>query len=186
MIGLKGCPACPLVQSYTWIIFIGVMLLGWERSIGKIIDRMNDETEAASVGGTPLRRTFLIALVFYALVAVWFKMIVLMIFGYVLCSLVAMTAHYALSVTIEKALVWLSNPAYIFDSVSTAHVPFHAVVGLGAAASASVSILLYIRNNDLQNQEALRAKMLRVLLCMPSFMFSCYVVYGMYSFVMSV
>lgn len=183
MIGFNDCPACPVVQTYTWAIFIFVMLLAWERAIGRLIDRMNDETEAMLLGEVPLRRTFLVALVIYAIVAVWFKMIVLMIIGYVLCSLVSMTAHYAISKTVERIMVWASNPAYIFDSVSTNNIPFHAVVGVGAASSASIAILMYIRNEDLSNQDVLRAKMLRVLLCVPSFMFVCYIVYALYSFV---
>jgi hypothetical protein len=186
MIGLNGCPACPVVQSYTWVIFLLLLLISWERAMAKLIDRMNDETESAAFGEDPIRRTFLVALAVYAVVVVWFKMIVLMILGYVGCSLVAMTAHYAISVYIERALVWMSNPAYIFDSVSTSHIPFHAVVGGGVVMYSTIAILMYIRNEDLSNKNVIRAKMLRILMCMPCFMFAVYVVYAFYSFVMAV
>jgi hypothetical protein len=178
---MRGCPACPFIQAYTWTVFILLLLVSWDTVLAKIMDRMNDDTDMADANAEPVRRTYILVLVAYSVICVWFRIMLLMIFGFVGCSLISMTAHYAMSKLLEKALVWIANPAYIFDSVTTMHMPFHATVAALAVVYAFTPIVLYIRNPDLvQNKNKLRAKIVRILFGVPFFMLLVYGIYGCY------
>ena len=183
--GFRGCPECPYTQLITWPVFIIVLIISWDMALPSVINRMNDYTDDAEANDEPIRRTFLFALIAYALAMVWFRLLFIFMLGYLGCSVIAMMANYAINPTIEKLMVWLSNPNFVFNSVATTNIPFHAFVLLLAIAYAAVPITNYITTDDLTRKTRTRAKTVRVLFAVPFFMFSVYVIYGLYRLVLS-
>ena len=175
----------PAVQVYSWMIFIGVYMLAWNLTMPGVINKMNDETDNIDASGEPIRRTFLIGITMYAVVVAWLKTLLLMMFGYVGCSFFMMAAKYSIMDAIERLLLTLFNPAFIFHSVSTAHIAFHALVCVSTIAAAFGAIVFYITNEDLKNLQAMRSKMVRILFAVPAASFAIYGLYGLFCLIKS-
>ena len=180
-----GCPECPWVQAYTWMLFWGIMMMAWDAAMPRIIERLNDDTLAAETNEEPVKRTYVIVLAVFAVVMLWIRIIFLMVFGYVACAVVAMAAGYVGEISImgEKVLVWMSNASFLFDSVTTKQIPFHASLAVVTIVYAVLTTMLYVQTSDLQpgNTVMLRAKTVRILFALPFFMSLVYGIYAIYN-----
>lgn len=182
---MGDCPQCFLVQLYTWGVFVGLLMAAWERVMAPIMERLTDESGSALAAKRSVRRTFLTALVLYALVATWLRVVFLAVLAYVGAAVVSMSAEYALAEFVRNFLRALSNPAYLFHCLTAVHVPFHAGVALALFLAGFAAVCGYVTDADLAPTEqaaaGLRAKWARIAFTTPAVMLAVYGVYVLYN-----
>lgn len=180
----SACEECPLAQVYTWVAFAGFMLASWDFVSPAVMNRLIDETDANAANGEPVKRTYMLALCLYMLVLLWYHMLYLMVFAYMGCSLVAMTAHYIPNELklFKGLLVWLADPNILFRSVRTIHMPLHGLVMGSWLVACLVSVLWYVQKRDLENKVRARSKFVRIVFSTAATMVTTYLIYCVVAF----
>ena len=168
------------VQVYTWTVFLYILLAALDFDIQIVVKRLNEYIDDCIVKSLPVQRTYLFTLACYSMIVLWFKILYHVLIVYVLCTLFVMMAYYAMFPLMQMAMITVANPAYVFESITRHHLPFHAVVLAATVIVSFVAIMLYVRNNDLVSKEGARSKFVRLLFTVYCMVFGLYITYALY------
>lgn len=170
----------PVVQAYTWGLFIMVAFVAWDFTIGSALRVMKDDFQrgedaaqmrvdngGSGTGAYVMRKTYLVSLVAYAQVVMWFHVLFFVTIIFVAAAIANVMAPFAPNDMIERGITFLANPSFLFHSMTTAHLPLHAALVLLSMAAGSAALLFYVRPVDQLSYETLTAKFKRVAYTLP-------------------
>jgi hypothetical protein len=184
-IGGAGWPAYKptwLNQLYTWGIFGGALMLSWDSALTVAVSQLNSDSDEAYLAGSPrvLRRSYLLALVLYAIVVAWFTIVFMMLSGYCACALLVLTAPLCKDFWERYIVRKLFVPALVFNCMDLAHAPFHIVAAISTFFAAAVMIGFYVTDDDLLKQHHMHSKAVRALFIPPAAIGVVYALYALF------
>lgn len=182
-----GKPDGALCRTAAWATFGAVFMLAWNSALPAAVAALNDDTERlGEAGAAPAARGFLMALVVYTVMRMLFVLCCLWIMVYCGSSLVGLTTDDSI---IWPKFMWrrttqlLSSSTVVFESLALRHFPFHGLVLLVTIGMGVLMAAFYLRDPELADADVVRAKGLRILLCMLALMGCAYFVYGSYNII---
>lgn len=176
---MKECPQCPVVQLYTWGIFMAIYLLSWDAAITYTISKLQGDLSAAAGSHRSLRRPYLIVLVAYSIVVAWLQVIYWVLLIFLACAMLCMTSPFGPTYW-AKLVRLFARPKIVLHFIDLSHVGFHALVVGASMLASALSIGFYITDDDLIHKDTLNSKMLRVLLTAPAAMAAAYAFYVLF------
>jgi hypothetical protein len=179
-----------LSQGATWAVFSGVLGTAWLIFFPRLVARVNADVEVALASSNKrkqvISRPYVLAISAYAVVGVWFYMLVALIFCYLFaawCLVLFRLLPMPIRFPTAPGVMVLLNPVSLFECVSSRHMATHAIIAAACIALALCPMVLYIQDQDLivagdGIAPAARSKIYRVVTLVMVIMMFMYGVYA--------
>jgi hypothetical protein len=168
----------PIVQAWSWVVFAAMVAVSWGLTMGKVIQKLNEDTDMMSRALQPLRRTYILALCCYSSALVWLQILAMSCLLFVGAAIVFILYTFLPAVS-RKAPMYETlckfrnraqmalSPSMHLASLRPCHMRAHGFILALVMLAPIVPTLFYIDKQDLRDQNKLRAKALRVLFMIP-------------------
>ena len=173
---------------YSWCIFLAVVACAWDGVLVAAVKETNDAVKqlpgaGAPPTGPPLTRAYVVVIVLFALCKLVLGVMVFMVAVFAVATVFSISSKHAKLIgdgSLRVAMLWVSDPTRVFHSIERQHLPFHATIIGVCAVFAAVLSVWYVNDKDLQHNDLVRAKVLRILMSTGSIMAQAYLFYAGY------
>jgi hypothetical protein len=168
-------------EVLTWSVFGAILIMSLDWVVPSVVNRLNDALDANAMNREPVRRTLLVVVFAYCVVATWYNILIFMVLSYVACLFATMLAHYALFDTFKNFLLTVANPGMVFAFILPKHLPFHGLLWLSMCLFGLVALTFYVSDEDLRDRGKLRVKFMRLTVVSLFSALTLYMIYALWS-----